>query len=371
MSDAIGLSWLPAVEPATAMKGLTRVVTDRAPGDPALVTLGSYLATVMQSQLNDAWLKLHTSSAVTLTGSIDGTRDGVGVVRDVYFHDPSDGALVSANLPALFVYRGTKQPAQFKRIAADAHRRIQPISCTWVAAPVDISRQRENIDPFVNSVNGSMHFALTWKRHPSWVIAADERDLDGLKTSFATSTSAQVITVFNGALADATMVSARPVAITVTAAAGAYSTGNITVEGTDKNGAALTVTMNLTTANGGETIVSILRFATVTRVTLPAMALTTGSITIGYYDSPDKRFGSLVQRACAFSDMRLLTARYLPFQVVREKELAPLTLLGLEATIEVHEDSIWDADVHAINPYTFEAHVQHADGTDFSELEIP
>ncbi len=370
MSDAIGAAWLPALVPTMATAGSTSIMSTRAPGDPALVTLGSYLATVMQDRLNDAWAILDTSSSVVLPGTIDGTRDGVGIVRRVFYHDPKYGDFVTPDLPALFVYRQTKTPTKYKRNAQDSHRRTQSIVATWVAPPTDLTRQRGERDPFMNVVNGVVHHALTFKKDPSWTIAADDRDLDGLKTAFATSTSEATITSFNGALASTTMRAARPVAITNTAVAGAYATGDIVVTGTDSRGRALTATLAFTTANGGETIVTILRFATVTSIVFPAMLLGTGSMTVGYYDSPDKRGGSLVQRACQFAKMDLTDIRYQPFEIVRSKGEDPVKLLGLEAVIEVAEDQFWDPDVHATTPYTVEAHVQRTDGTDYQSLEL-
>lgn len=367
MSDALGAAWLPALVPSTTVQGNTRIITTRAPGDPALVTLGSFLATVMQDQLNAAWAVLDTASTPTRPDTVDGTRDGVGVVRGVHYHDPSEGAFLAANLPALFVYRHTKQPARYQRVAADAHRRIQPIVVTWVTAPVEVERQATR-QPFANAVNAVLHHALTWKRHPSWVTPADERDLDALKTSFATSTGAVTISTFNGVMAGQTMAPPRPICFTATAAVGAYSTNPIVVTGVDKNGT-FQDTASFATANGGATVTTIFPFASPTSIALPAMLLTSGSLQIGYWDSPEKRGGSLVQRACGFSDMRLREIRFQPFNIARERGAEPVRLLGVEAVIDVSEDSYWDPDVHAQTPYTTEAHVQQPDGTDFSSLE--
>lgn len=371
MADAIGATWLPVLAPSTAVVGITSTVTTRAPGDPALVTLGSYLATVMQAKLNAAWAVLDTASSVVLPGKVDGTRDGVGIVRTVYYHDPKEGDFVAANLPALFLYRqGRTQPARFTRLTSDAFRRNQVLVATWVATPTDIHRQRAERDPFMNAVNGVMHHALTYKRDPSWTIAADDRDLDGLKTSTATSTSAVTVTSFDGALASTTMRAQRSVAITAAPAVGAYSTEPIVVTGYDNRDRLFSAKTAFTSANGGETVVTGLRFARVTSVAFPEMLLNTGAYTIGYWDSPDKRAGSLVQRACQFANMTLREIRYQPFEVARGKGEDPVRLLGVEATVDVAEDQFWDPDVHATTPYTIEAHTQRADGDDYQSVEI-
>lgn len=351
------------------MKGDTRVVTTRATGDVALAQIGSYVATTMQAQLNTAWLVLDPASSVVRPGAIDGTRDGVGVVRGVFYRDPKKGVFATPDLPCLFVYR-METPKRYMRIAQNGHRRISTVAVMWVTSPVDESREKTERATFHNSVEASLHHALVYKRHPSWVMPADERDVDGLKTTFATSTSSVVLTAFNGALAGTEMVAARPVCMTNTAAAGAYSTERIKVIGTDENDLPLTDWMEFATLNGGETITTILRFKTVTRVEIPEMATTGGSMTLGYWDSPDVRRGSLVQRAAVFQKMDLKEVRTVPFEIVRPQQ-EPVPLIGVEAQIEVHEDAFLDPVVHAESPYDIEAHIQRSNGeTDFTSLEI-
>jgi hypothetical protein len=369
MSDYLGSAWLPALAPSTAMKGDTRVVTTRAPGDPALIQVGSFVATVMQTQLNDAWLVLDPASSVTRPGTIDGTRDGVGVVRAVFYRDPKKGVFATPDLPCLFVYRA-EGPKRYLRVAQNGHRRISTLAVMWVTSPVDESREKTDRFPFHNSVESSIYHALVYRRHPSWVTPADQRDVDGLKTAFATSLTTQTITSFNGALAGTEMVAARPVCMTNTAAAGAYSTARIYVTGTDEADNELTDWMEFSTLNGGETITTILRFKTVTSVVLPAMAAITGSMTIGYWDSPDVPRGSLVQRAAGFQKMDLKELRTMPFEIVRPQQ-EPVPLLGVEAQVEVHEDAFLDPTIHAESPYDIEAHIQRSDGeTNFTSLEI-
>lgn len=369
MSDYLGSAWLPALAPDRVTKGQTSVVDTRAAGDPALVQVGSFLATVMQNQLNAAWLVLDTASAVVRPNTIDGVRDGVGVVRGVYYRDPKKGVFASPELPCLFVYRH-EAPKKYVRVAQNGHRRISTIAVMWVSAPTSETQDKGERAAFYNSVEASLFHALVYKRHPSWVIPADLRDLDGLRTAFATSTSAVTLSSFNGALASTTMVAARPVCLTNTAVTGAYSTGRIYVNGTDENDNVLRDWMELSTLDGGETITTILRFATVTSVEFPAMATTTGSMTLGYYDSPDVRRGSLIQRAAGFVRLELKELRTMPFEIVRPQQ-EPVPLLGVEAQIEIHEDSFLDPTIHAESPYDVEAHIQRDDGeTDYTSLEI-
>lgn len=370
MSDAIGASWLPALAPTRVLRGQSQVMTTRAVGDPALVTLGSFVATVMQAQLGTAWTALDSRAALPIAGAVDGTRSGLNVVRRVYYHNPRKGNFVADDLPGLFVYR-FEAPEKAERFAQDAHRRQGAIGLLWLASPApSVEIQRTERDPFNNVVSGSLHHALTFKRHPSWTIAEDDAAPEGMKTSFATSTSPVTVTVFNGSLAGATMRPPRSASITTAAAPGAYSTDPIWFAGVDEFGKTFRDSVVLS-ADGGETAPTVQRFARYTEVTLPAMLLATGAITLGYWDSYEKPAGSLVQRACGFSSMVLREVRRQPFEVLPDKGVAAIPMVGVEAILDVGEDEYWDPDVHARTPYDVEAHVRRTDvDIDFTSLEI-
>jgi len=364
MSEAIGLSWLPAIAPT---RNADKSIATRAPGDNALVPLGSYVATVMQAQLGAAWTVLDSTAAVTLSGTIDGTRDGANVVRRVYYHNPRKGTFIGADLPGLFVYR-FDAPEKNQRVAQDAHRRQGTIGLLWIPneAPTGDIRTDE-WTTFKNSVSGSLHNALTWKRHPAWTVTADDAIPAGLKASTATSTAAVVLTSFTGPTLPATPK--RSFSITTTAAAGAYNiTDPILVTGTDERGT-FTVKLYLTDADGGETVATVLRFTAITRVELPAQLLTTGTYTLGWWENYEKTQGSLVMRACAFSRMDLREIRDVAFEIKREG-LPSIPVTGVEAIVDTAEDPFWDPDFRAQTPYVIEAHVRRTDGTDFTDLEI-
>lgn len=367
MTEALGRAWLPAVVPT---RNADRSIATRAPGDPALPLLGSYIATVMQAQLNDAWTTLDSRADISLPSMVDDTRAGVGVVRRVYYHNPRKGVFVGADLPGLFVYR-YDNPVKMTRPAQDAHRRNGQIGLLWIPGEgpsKDI--ERNEWDTFRNSVSASMHNALTYKRHPAWTAPDDDAIPAGLKTTASTSTSAIIITSFNGS--NLTVNPKRSASITTSATTGAFNTNEpIIWTGEDEVGS-FTERTYLTNANGGETIPTVMRFKKITRVELPAMLLATGSYTLGWWDSYEKAQGSLIQRVCGFITMSLRDIRDVSFDITREgpdKELGPLKVTGVEAVLDVGEDQFWDPDFRARTPYVVEAHVRRPDGEDFTALE--
>lgn len=370
MAEALGLSWLPAVAPTRDTVGDKKgVMITRAPGDPALVQLGSYVATVMQAQLNAAWTVIDTASTIARPGAIDGVRNGLGVVRRVYYHDPRKGVFIADDLPGLFVYRA-KQNLKTSRPAQDAHRLSRQIGLMWLPGPPP-SDEKESTErvSFRQAVSASIHNALTWKRHPSWTVAADDAIPAGLKTSFATSPSPLVITSFDGA--KLTVAPQRSASITTTVAPGAYDTTKpIVWTGIDERRDVIVQRTYLTNANGGETVPTILRFTEITKVEIPEMLLSTGAMTLGWWSSYEKPQGSLVMRACAFSYMQMTDIRDVDFEIKRVGEQAPIPMSGIEVLVAVGEDSFWDPDFRAQTPYDVEAHVQRVDGTDFTSLEI-
>lgn len=368
MAEAIGLSWLPAAVPTRyAVGDRTSAIETRAPGDPALVPLASYVATVMQAQLGDAWTVLDSRAEVAIAGGVDGDRDGANIVREAYYFDPRKGTFIEANLPGLFVYR-FNQAAKNQRVAQDAHRRQGTIGILWIPGePPTGDIDAGEWHTFRNSVSGSLHNALTWKRHPSWTVTADDAVPAGLKASTATSTSAVVLTSFTGPLL--APVPKRAFSITTTAAPGAYNIADpIIVTGTDERGS-FSVKLYLTSADGGETVATVLRFTAITKVELPAQLLTTGSYTLGWWANYEKTQGSLVMRACAFSRMELREVRDVSFEL-RRPGLDNITVTGVEAIVDTAEDAFWDPDFRAQTPYVIEAHVRRPDGIDLTDLEI-
>lgn len=352
MSDSIGLVSLPVAAPTTTPPN------DRtlAAGDPARVLVGSFAAVVLQSALGDAWTALSPGKP-DLLGGVDGERDGTSAARRCLFSNPRAGRFSPEDLPGLFVYRAAQATAL--RIVEDADRLRTQMVVAWVLPPTDdhtFLRERES---FLHAALAALRHAFGQKRHPAWVVDTDLADPDGLKTAFATSTTAVTVSSFDGALAGQTMKSARPISVTTAPAVGAYNTADpIEVTGTLANGLSFTERVYLTEPNGGETVQTVFPFASPTTAELPEMLTTTGSITIGYADSPDVRKGSLLQRACAFREMRLVRAVTQPIQVQRPGE-ETRTFEALELFLDVGEDAFPDPDLRAYAPWDIEAHGQH------------
>ncbi len=350
MSDSLGALHLPAPAPTVYP------VDERtpAPGDPALELVGSFVATALQAELGAAWAAL-SSEKPDIVDAVDGSRDGTGPVRRVIFSDPRDGYFEPADLPALFVWRSAYQA--YVRAAADAYRRRTTITIAWMPPRADEDPQRRERDPFVNAVSAALHKVLLERRHPAWVAAEDEADPDGLKTSFATSTSAVTISSFNGALAGSTMVGARPITITKSAAAGAYNvTDPVEVTGLLEDGASFTERVTFTDDSSEETVSTLFLFGSPTTVELPEQQTTGGTLTIGYGASPDARKGSLVQRLGCFCEWRPGRGALVTFQLKRP-DGEPVPFRMFEAPLDVAEDLALDADLRSFSPYDI-----HVDG---------
>jgi hypothetical protein len=349
MSDAVGLINLPVATP-TVYPPQERTLS---PGDPALVQLASFAATVLQADLGNAWATL-SSGKPEIAGGVDGTRDGDTSARRCFFSDPRKGYFEPADLPAIFVYRAPQSTSQW--LVADVQRLRSQVVIAWVAPAADADPQRRERDPFMHAVRSSLHVALTQRRHSSWVRDEDRADPSALKTSFATSTSPQTITSFNGALAAETLRTGRPITITTAASPSAYNTTDaIEVTGTLDSGLEHTENIYLTDPGGGETISTLFPFVTTESISIPEMLTADGAIEIGYGDSPDLRKGSLVQRACDVREMRFTRAQSTTIQV-EMPDGERQRFEALEFFIDVAEDSAIDMDLRAHNPWDVEAH---------------
>lgn len=354
MSDLIGALSLPVAAPDVWPP------TDRtlAPGDPALVPLGSFLATALQADCGAAWEKLDPGRRDQPL-AIDGARLGTGVVRRVWFQDPRLGYFAPEDLPGLFVYRTTK--ADYKRFKADEYRRTWPIAVTWLPPRAEADPQRRQRDTFAHAIAASLHRNILFGRHRAWVLDSDLAAPTGLLAAAqTTATSPVTITSFDGALAAAPLKPGRPVQILTSAATGAYNTTDpILVTGTLDSGVTFTDKLYLTNANGGETVIGTWSFATITSVTIPAQLLTTGTLSFGFYDSPAVRLGSLVQRACGFLRMEQKSLTTAPIQA-KQPVGDPLSYVACEAVLDVVEEVDFDLAEHA---------EELADPTDASGLD--
>lgn len=343
VSDALGALSLPVAAPTVSS------FTDgtRAPGDPALVTLGSFAATVLQTDVGTAWETLSPGKPDQVS-SVDGERLGTGPVRRVWHSNPRDGQFSPEDLPGLFAYRtGAAVPQRF---GADLYRRRWAVALTWIFPPADQQAQRRERDPFLNAVSASLHRAFVHLRHPAWILPGDAADADGLVAT-AVQTSLSAVTLsgaqLTGALAGLTATPGRPVQISTSVAAGAYNTTlPLRFTGILDSGVVHTDSVYLTAANGGETLVGTWSFRPVTQIYIPAQALTTGAFTFGFYASPHVKLGSLVQRACGFVECKLRSASAQPIPV-RMPVGDPVLFRGYELVLDVAEDLASDPAEHA------------------------
>ena len=123
----------------------------------------------------------------------------------------------------------------------------------------------------------------------SYSVAGALAVSNAILTSFATTTSPMAITVFTGTLAGSPGATnaGRTVSVTTASNAATYAVGAgnaITVTGTDDTGNAITDTLALVATGGGETIVGVKGFATVTSIAIPAQLGTNGHFTFGVQD---------------------------------------------------------------------------------------
>ena len=300
--NTFGASTIPLQSPATG----------EAVGDPALDVLLSFCKAVLNADAATAW-------ATRAAGETP-------PVREVFAHDPVANDFVDRDLPALFMYRDNGGTYEDEGI--DLHRENSTVKLRWVFPPT-VQGPQASRDPIISGMSKTLAKAITQGRHASWVVADDLADNDALRTAAATSTSIQTITGagFTGALAGDGVHAARPISITTTAAVGAYNTTDpIVLTFLLADGREHSEDVYLTNANGGETISGIWPAALETSVVLPAMLTTTGTIAIGYADSPEVARGSLVKRAAGLSMLALVgpgKRNTMPIQVKGATEQPP------------------------------------------------
>lgn len=298
MADTFGSTELPASP------------TDLPVGDPALLKLGTYLQAVINAQLGTAWDAMRP-------------RDGDFSlpVRAVLTHDPRRRSFNDARLPALFVFR-TK--GGFVRGAEEFDSDATDICVIWIYPP-EIQIKQVPREPFANAVAKVVRRALELERHPSWVDAGDpdprapsfDADVDSIVLAQATSTSAVSLSgaELDGAIGDSVMAPRRGLTITTsTTGSPAYNTSDpIEIAGVNLFGLDATWSLQLTQANGGETVALPQDVAQVTQVDLPEMLSALGSISIGTAAVQGR--GSNARERCRFDRCRLRSWQPQPFQI--------------------------------------------------------
>lgn len=297
-----------------------------AVSDPALNRLLEFLKAAANGAMTTAW---HSVDPRHLP------------VESTFAHNPELLGFNDNKLPALFAYR--KGGGGIAHMADEWRVETSDVTVLWVIESTAQAKQLQR-HPAVNGITKAIDRAIDYGRDVAWIVASDRADPDGLKTSIATSTSAQSYSgaALNGALVGTTFDPPRRVIATMSAQAGAYSTAaGVVFTGTDKNGDALSATLTPTTTGGGATLQSRgwERFATITSIATPAQTLAAGAWTFGVGPSDDDLLdmGSLVRRHAGLMGLNMSRAGTLRMLQIRMDEGAPLTYYAVEFALTMQE----------------------------------
>lgn len=335
MADTFGALSLPAAVPsADTGDGYTPA----AAGDPCLDTLAAFFSAVLIADVGDAWDARAPAA------------EEQPIVRSVFTHDPTQVEFNEALLPALFLWR-PGEGAGVDKYAEDLLRDAAMLRLWWVmpyAPDPDVQRQRM---PFINAVGKALARACNAGRHPAWVLAADSTaDPDAIRLATTNTTGAVTWSGagLNGVVGGGTVTASRRVTVTASASAGAFNTTDpIEVTGVldaANGGEEHTESLYLTSANGGQTITGIWRFAGVTSIARPAQLLAAGTISVGYAASPEATLGSLVKRAAGLARLAVTTTKPRRFEIMNEAGDRMGPFYAAEVAIEIEEIEQDDLD---------------------------
>lgn len=324
MADTWGALTLPAAVPSTDTGDGT---TTAAAGDPCLDTLLAFFEAVLVADVGDAWDARAPAA------------EEQPIVRSVFTHDPTQVEFNEALLPALFLWR-PGDGGGVDEYAEDFLRDSAALRLWWVmpyAPDPDMQRQRM---PFINAVGKALARACNAGRHPAWVLAADSTaDPDAIRLATTNTTGAVTWSGagLNGAVGGGTVNASRCVTVTAAASTGAFNiTDPIEVTGLLDGGIEHTEPLYLTNANGGQTITGIWRFASVTSIARPAQLLASGTISVGYAESPEATLGSLVKRAARLSQLSVTSTKPRRFEIINEagERIGPFYAAEIAIAIE-------------------------------------
>ena len=368
--DRVGALSVP-IPPPPPIATEALVDKPQAVGDPALVILADFVATVLNHDCQAAW---ETLVPTTHRGIMRGPREvpGVGrgtVVREVHFMNPvplnptgvNTRFINESNLPALYVYREFRTGRR-ENYTSDANRRTSTIKIEWVGPCTGDQVDAIVRAAFHNAIASTVEKAIRFGRHRAWVIADDEADPKALAMT-TTQTSNWVLSgnLLNGLGASKAIFPARPILITTPPQTSAsYPLQPIQIYGLNGSHRSWMDTITLTNALGGESVGSIWPFEKVTRIELPGAPVAGAPLHIGYALSPDQREGSLVARHAGFSRMQVIQPgdlRAVPTGQTGEGKDGPVmgAALGLEMSIQVEEDIVVDPLMHAAMWHTYNA----------------
>ncbi len=340
MSDRLGALELPA---GPIISSAERI---KAPGDPGLVVLGSFLSTVIQAECGAAWSTLFNFQPIE--NAIEPGRDGNTAVRLVHYANLEDRLHQIADAPFLVLYRAGRAGASFEQIASDMWRATRTVIVQWVPAQASIVEHGDFIRPFGNAISAAVKNAVRNMRHPAWVHTSDAPMPDALLLTRATSTVPQVLSPLDGPGAGRTLDYPRQVVVSTQKSSATYTTAEpILVTGYEK-GAERRIEVWLSNQNGGETVASVWRIDQPTKVEIPAMLRSIGSLRVGFAASPHARRGSPVAEKAGISEITFLADG--EWRSLRLPLGAPVPDGGIrvfEMSLRVVEDLDQDPRVHA------------------------
>lgn len=343
MADRIGRLTLPVVPPRLTPAGQKTP----AAGDPSLVVLGSFLASVIQADVGEAFAPL-IAGFPDLTNGTEPGRDGKTAVRKVHHNDLRRALYTIADAPILAVYRGGRQGAGVERLSARQWRRTTNLIVQWMPVPMPLDIRSAEVSTFGNAVSAAIQGALQMGRHRAWVHDSDNPIPEGILRARATATSDTTLTDLDGTEAARTLDVARPVTASTKVAVGAYNTADsIVVTGLDGAGNTIDVEIDLTKVNGGETAQSVWRLARPTSVFIPEQLTTMGAIRIGYAASPMAREGSPLLEHTGFQEVLMLSPGEWVQLPAPGVALSESFLSAYEMVLVVREDICFDPARHA------------------------
>jgi hypothetical protein len=125
-----------------------------AASDPTLQKFGDYLAAVIRSKLGTAWA---------------GIAPNARIIKTIGLYDPKVAALLTTDLPGLFVWRSRMQA---ERMADDWYVDHSELSVLWVPDPIPQGQFTRRV-PFLNGVAKTIYYAIVTGRDPAWVDPED------------------------------------------------------------------------------------------------------------------------------------------------------------------------------------------------------
>lgn len=309
-------------------------------GDPALSKLGSYLQSVLNSQLGAAWAELRPRAG-----------DASLPVRAVLTHDPRRRSFNDKLLPALFVFR---VKGEFARSAEQFDWDASNICVMWIYPP-DTQEKDVPRAPFANAIAKTVRRALEAERYRSWVDSGDDdplsasydADADSILTAQTSSlsTASYAGASLDGAIGTSTMVPRRIVTVTTapTLLPSYNTTDPIVFECVDMFGGATSIEVTLTEPLGGETLAVDQDVRRVVSVAFPTMLTVDGELSVG--TSAVAGRGSNVRQRCGFVRCNLRSWAPMSFEIGVETARGKIVDRPHHDMVEMHIEAIETHDV--------------------------